>query len=277
MLHVGTSGWQYRDWRGSFYPRELPQRAWLSHYVGAFATVEVNNTFYRLPSRQTFASWAEALPEGFVMALKASRYLTHLKRLLEPAEPVARFLDRADPLGRHLGPVLLQLPPTLPREAGRLADTLDRFPSGCRVAVEFRHPSWFDDEVAALLAARNVALCLTDRGSRPTSPLWRTADWGYVRLHEGRARPRPCYGDAALGHWAERLAGLWPGGEDVFVYFNNDPGGCAVRDAARFAHLARRQGLEPTRVPAPAEVEGDQARTTRRPTGTPRRAREPGA
>lgn len=253
MLHVGTSGWQYRDWRGVLYPVGLAQREWLGHYAASFATVEVNSTFYRLPPAETFAQWAATLPEGFVMALKASRYLTHLKRLVEPAEPVARFLERTVPLQARLGPVLLQLPPTLTREASRLADALDRFPSTCRVAVELRHPSWFDDEIAALLAQRNVALCLTDRGSRPTTPLWRTSDWGYLRLHEGRAQPRPCYGDAALGRWAERLAGLWPNDEDVFAYFNNDPGGCAVRDAVRFAHLARRQGLHPTRVPDPLD------------------------
>lgn len=250
MLHVGTSGWQYRDWRGVLYPDDLPVRRWLEHYVGAFATVEVNSTFYRLPPTETFASWARTLPAGFVMALKASRYLTHIKRLGDPAEPVARFLERAAPLGAHLGPVLVQLPPNLKVDAPRLADALDRFPRTCRVAVELRHPSWFDDTVAELLAERNVALCLTDRGSRVLGPLWRTADWGYVRFHEGRANPRPCYGDAALGHWVERLAERWPGDEDVFVYFNNDPRGCAVRDAVRFAHLARRGGLQPSRVPS---------------------------
>ncbi len=249
MLYVGTSGWQYRDWRGVLYPEGLAMRGWLDHYVGAFATVEVNNTFYRLPPTETFTSWAGALPADFVMALKVSRYLTHIKRLSDPAEPVARFLERSAPLGRQLGPVLLQLPPNLAADLPRLVDTLDRFPPSCRVAVEFRHPSWFDDEVAALLAERNAALCLTDRGSRVTGPLWRTADWGYVRLHEGRAHPHPCYGDAALAHWVKRLGELWPADEDVFVYFNNDPRGCAVRNAVRFAHLAERQGLHPTRVP----------------------------
>lgn len=257
MLHVGTSGWQYRDWRGVLYPEDLPVRRWLAHYVEAFATVEVNNTFYRLPPTETFASWARALPPGFVMTLKASRYLTHIKRLADPAEPVARFLERAAPLREHLGPVLLQLPPTLAVDRPRLADTLDRFPSDCRVAVEFRHPSWFDDSVADLLAEHNAALCLTDRGSRVTGPLWRTADWGYVRFHEGRAHPWPCYGDAALDRWVGRVGELWPADEDVFGYFNNDPGGCAVRDAVRFARLARRRGLYPTRVPpAPADQAG---------------------
>ncbi len=250
MLHIGTSGWQYRDWRGVLYPEALPLRRWLEHYVGAFATVEVNNTFYRLPPRETFASWAGVLPPDFVMALKVSRYLTHLKRLRDPAEPVSRFLERTTPLGAHLGPVLLQLPPNLPADPSLLADTLDRFPRSLRLAVEFRHGSWFHESVAELLAERNVALCLTDRGSRVLGRLWRTADWGYVRFHEGRAQPRPCYGDTSLGHWVERLAGLWSGDEDVFAYFNNDPRGCAVRDAVRFARLARRGGLHPSRVPA---------------------------
>jgi uncharacterized protein YecE (DUF72 family) len=178
VLHVGTSGWQYRDWRGFLYPDDLPVRRWLEHYVGAFATVEVNSTFYRLPPTETFASWARTLPAGFVMALKASRYLTHIKRLGDPAEPVARFLERAAPLGAYLGPVLVQLPPNFKVDAPRLADALDRFPRTCRLAVELRHPSWFDDTVPELLAERNVALCLTDRGSRVLGPLWRTADWG---------------------------------------------------------------------------------------------------
>lgn len=254
MLFVGTSGWQYRDWRGTFYPSGVPTRRWLEHYAERFRTVEVNNTFYRLPPAETFAAWRATLPEDFVMALKLSRYLTHYKQLREPEEPVERFLRHAAPLGPRVGPLLLQLPPTLAADRSRLADTLDRFPASVRVAVEFRHPSWFDDETLSLLAARKVALVLADRRSRPLGLVERTADWGYLRFHEGRAKPWPCYGDQALGRWAERLASRWGPEDDVFVYFNNDPGGCAVRDACRFATLAERQGLRPTRVPAPGEV-----------------------
>jgi uncharacterized protein YecE (DUF72 family) len=253
-LYVGTSGWQYRDWRGSFYPEELPQRAWLEHYAARFRTVEVNNTFYRLPEAEVFDDWAARTPDDFVVVCKLSRYLTHVRRLRDPRQPMSLFFQRARGLGEKTGPVLLQLPPNMKADVGSLADALDARPPGARVAVEFRHDSWFRDDVAACLAERDAALCLTDRRARPQGPLWRTVPWGYVRFHEGTATPRPCYGDAALGHWAERLAELWPAQAEVFVFFNNDPRACAVRDAVRFARLAERAGLRPTRVPSPAEV-----------------------
>lgn len=245
---IGTSGWQYRDWRGRLYPTGLAQAHWLEHYADAFATVESNNAFYRLPERRTFEAWAARTPPDFRMAVKVSRYLTHIRRLRAPAEPVERFLDRIAGLGPKLGPVLLQLPPQLRRDDERLVDTLDRFPPELRVAVEFRHGSWFVEEVRRLLETRGVALCLADRRG-PLTPVWRTAGWTYLRFHEGRAAPAPCYGRQALASWADRLAGGWHADEDVWVFFNNDPQGCAPRDAARFARLARRSGLDPSRVP----------------------------
>jgi uncharacterized protein YecE (DUF72 family) len=251
-LAVGTSGWQYRDWRGRFYPERLAQAGWLEHYAARFQTVEVNNAFYRLPEATTFERWRRLTPEGFLITVKASRYLTHILRLARPAEPVARLLSRMEPLGDRLGAVLLQLPPTLQAEPGRLDATLACFPAGMRVAVEPRHRSWFSDEVRGVLERHGAALCLADRGSRPVTPLWRTADWAYLRLHEGSGGHAPCYGDTALGSWADRLADLWGRTADGYVYFNNDPRACAVRDAARFADLAARRGLEVTRVP-PAE------------------------
>lgn len=246
---VGTSGWQYKDWRGPFYPPKLAQARWLEHYVGCFDTVEVNNTFYRLPERETFAEWRERTPPGFVMTLKVSRYLTHIKRLAEPEEPVARFLDRAEPLGDRTGPLLLQLPPSLEVDVDRLVGALDEFPERSKLAVEFRHHSWFTDEVATALRDRNAALVLADRGSRVLGPLWATADWGYVRFHEGRGTPRPGYGRTALHSWAERIASLWPASADVYAYFNNDRHACAVRDASTFAHACTQVGLAPTRSP----------------------------
>ena len=250
---VGTSGWQYRSWRGPFYPEKLRQADWLEHYAERFQVVEVNNAFYRLPEPKTFAAWAERTPDDFVVGVKASRYLTHVRRLKDPAEPVGRFVDHVRHLGANLGPVLLQLPPNLPADLGALEDTLGRFPSGMRLAVEFRHESWFTDDTCRLLAARGAALCLADSPHRRT-PVWRTADWGYLRLHEGRARPRPCYGGRALNSWAGRLASLWEREADVYVFFNNDPHGCAVRDARVFARAAERAGLAPTRVPTAADV-----------------------
>jgi uncharacterized protein YecE (DUF72 family) len=253
MLFVGTSGWQYRDWRDSFYPREVAQSGWLRHFAERFATVEVNNSFYRLPERATFEHWREATPGDFLFAVKMSRYLTHVRRLRDPEEPVRRFFERAEGLGDKLGPVLLQLPPTLQADLGRLGDTLDRFPSGVRVAVEPRDDSWFDDGLRALLEDRGAALCLADSPRRRT-PVWRTAGWGFVRFHEGQGTPRPCYGERPLATWAERIAALWDAEADVFCYFNNDARACAVRDAVRFAELARAAGLRPTRVPTAAEI-----------------------
>jgi uncharacterized protein YecE (DUF72 family) len=249
---VGTSGWQYRDWRGRFYPDGLPQRRWLEHYAEQFATVELNNAFYRLPERATFEGWRARTPADFVMAVKASRYLTHIKRLREPEEPVARLLDRARGLGSRLGPVLLQLPPSLRVDVPLLDRCLRCFPAGVRVAVEPRHPSWWAEPVERLLAARGAALCWADRRGRPVTPRWRTTDWGYLRMHEGTATPRPRYGERALRSWAGRVADGWPDSADVFVYFNNDPGGAAITDAVAFAAAVRRLGRTVTRVPTEA-------------------------
>jgi uncharacterized protein YecE (DUF72 family) len=246
---IGTSGWQYRHWRGRLYPDGLAQSRWLERYLDAFRALEINATFYRLPAEATFAAWARRTPDDAVLAVKASRYLTHLRRLREPEEPVARLLGRARPLGRKLGAVLVQLPPDLRVAVAALERCLAAFPPGVRVAVEPRHPSWGRDDVRRLLADRDAALCLADRHG-PVGPLWRTASWGYLRLHEGRARPAPCYGRRALAGWAARLADAWDPDEDVLVFFNNDASGCAVRDAVVFAEEAGRVGLRPTRVPS---------------------------
>ncbi|MGH2816205.1 MAG: DUF72 domain-containing protein, partial [Actinomycetota bacterium] len=157
---VGTSGWQYRDWRGRLYPDGLAQARWLEHYAERFATVESNNAFYRLPEPGTFAAWAERTPPGFVMAVKASRFLTHTRRLRDPEEPVGRLMDHARHLGPKLGPVLLQLPPTLKADPPALERTLRAFPADVRVAVEPRHDSWWTDEIRDLLSAHGAALCL---------------------------------------------------------------------------------------------------------------------
>lgn len=252
-MWIGTSGWQYRQWRGSFYPHALPQPAWLGFYAERFDTVEVNNAFYRLPEASTFAAWRQRTPPGFVVAVKASRYLTHVKRLREPAEPVERFLSRAGELGPKLGPVLLQLPPTMRADHRLLADALDAFGARVRLTVEFRHESWFTESTCEVLRSRAVALCFADSPRRQT-PVWRTAPWGYLRFHEGRASPRPCYGRRALATWAERLAGIYAPDDEVFVYFNNDTNGCALRDARWFAQEVEKVGLRPTRVPGRGEV-----------------------
>ena len=238
---AGTSGWQYRDWRGAFYPPDVPQRRWLEYYVQQFATVENNGTFYRLPARETFASWRDRVPGDFVMTVKASRYLTHVRRLRDPAGPVARLLDAAAGLGDRLGPVLLQLPPDLRAAPEALRECLRQFPPAVRVAVEPRHESWWTDQVRDVLAAANAALCWADRNGSGRTPLWSTAAWGYLRFHEGDGVPWPSYREATLNAWAERIAAAW-GEADVYVYFNNAQNAAAPRDAARLAAAVTRRG-----------------------------------
>lgn len=250
---IGTSGWHYSSWRGCVYPPGLPPSRWLGHYAGLFATVELNNAFYRLPEASVFEGWAQALPDDFVVAVKASRYLTHIKRLHDPAEPAARLIERARFLGPKLGPILLQLPPNLGIDVDALTDTMAAFPAEVRLAVEFRHPSWFDPAVRRALTERGAALCLVDRRG-PVAPLWRTADWGYVRFHAGRGWIPGCYGPTALSAWARRVADLWPASAEVFAFFNNDAHACAPRDARRFAGALSRRGWSTSRVPAPGQV-----------------------
>jgi uncharacterized protein YecE (DUF72 family) len=239
----------YDDWRGRFYPKDLPRTRWLAHYAERHPCVELNNSFYRLPTRDRFERWAEQVPDEFVFAVKVSRYLSHIKRLVDPAEPVERFLDRAVGLGRHFGPSLLQLPPNLPRDDERLRAVLRCWPTRRhRLAIEFRHDSWFCAEVRDQLERAGVALCLTDRRSQRPEPAWATADWGYVRLHEGTASPWPSYGRRALRSWAERMRSLWPDG-DVWVFFNNDQRGAAIHDADT---LTRLVGPRPSRLSSAA-------------------------
>nr|MDQ3958534.1 DUF72 domain-containing protein [Actinomycetota bacterium] len=232
-LLIGTSGWQYKHWKARFYAG-IPQRAWLEHYAERFQTVEVNNAFYMLPKQETFESWRKRTPEDFVVGVKISRYLSHIKRLKDPQEPVERFLKHARWLGPKLGPLLLQLPPTLKIDLPALDETLTLFGKDVRVAVEVRHDTWFVEETKALLTEHGASFVLADRGSKPITPLWRTASWGYVRWHEGTARPRPCYSKKDMDEWAARIAGMWGPDDDVYAYFNNDPAGCALRDAVVF-------------------------------------------
>jgi len=232
-VRIGTSGWQYKDWRGVLYPEGLAQSRWLERYTEVFDTVELNNSFYRLPSADQFARWKKAVPTGFIVAAKLSRYLTHVRRLHDPAGPVDLFLERASHLGDHLGPVVAQLPPTLPKDALNLDRTLERFPRHVRVAVEFRHPSWFSDDIERILVDHQAALVWADRGGRLQNPSWRTADWLYLRMHGGSGTAGN-YGDRVLDTYTRTLARI---DGDAYVYFNNDATGNAVRNALS---LARR-------------------------------------
>lgn len=253
-MYLGTSGWQYRHWRETFYPKGLAQARWLEYFMERFQTVEINNAFYRLPSRETFEKWRERTPDDFVFAVKANRYMTHIKRLKDSEEPVVRYMENVVGLGPKLGPILIQLPPNLKIDLDNLDRTLGNFGKRVRIAVEFRHESWYVDETRALLEEHGAGNCWADRGSRPVTPLWRTADWGFLRFHEGAASPHPCYGRTSLQTWADRLAATWGPNGDTFVYFNNDPCACALRDARWFHAAATRAGLSPTRIPDANEV-----------------------
>ena len=255
-LLIGTSGWQYRDWRGAFYPAGVPAARWLEFYATLFPTVENNGTFYRLAARDTFAAWRSRTPDGFVMAVKASRYLTHIRRLREPGEPVARLLAAAAGLGDRLGPVLIQLPPTMRSDPALLDACLTEFATvartlqlaGLRICVEPRHQSWDTEQIKQILTHHNAALCWSDRLGRPLGPCWRTADWGYLRFHEGAAMPWPRYGQRSLKSWLSRIADTWPATASVFAYFNNDQNAAAPADAAALQAAADRAGWPVARI-----------------------------
>jgi uncharacterized protein YecE (DUF72 family) len=235
-IRVGCSGWQYADWRERFYPEGLPQRRWLEHYASVFDTVEVNSTFYRLAKPKAVAAWVEETPPDFEFAAKASRFLTHMKRLVDIDQGIQRYYDAIAPLAESpkLGPVLWQLPERFTRDIERLADALDKLPSG-RHAFEFRHPSWFeDDEALELLRRHGAALAVGDHPERPWQPWRATTDWTFVRFHFGHRGRRGNYSDAELSELAPRVAGL---ADDGYVYFNNDWEGFAVRNALRLRAL----------------------------------------
>jgi uncharacterized protein YecE (DUF72 family) len=235
-LWVGTSGYVYPHWRrGVFYPEGLRQRDELAWYAGKFRTVELNNPFYRLPEVTSFDRWREAVPEGFVFAVKASRYITHIKRLRDVEEPIALFLERAGKLGPALGPILFQLPPTFPADVGLLREFLQQLPGGYRWVIEFRHTSWHDPEVYQALGHRGVALCIPV-GGRVRPDLVTTAPFAYIRMHAG-AGGGGRFTAEQLEWWAGRVGALRRGGKDCYVYFNNDSGGHAPRDAM---HLLQR-------------------------------------
>lgn len=230
---TGTSGWQYKEWQGSFYPEDLPQDRMLAYYAERFPSVEVNNTFYRLPKEDVLRRWAATVPDGFRFVLKASRRITHNARLREGAlDPLDYLLRTASALGDRLGPILFQLPPNLKKDTDRLASFLEHLPRGTRAAFEFRHPSWWEDggpdELAELLRAHDAALCVASTEDGDT-PLIATAGYGYLRLRRER------YEDGELEAWAERVdAQPW---SEAYVFFKHEEEGTGPALAARFAAL----------------------------------------
>jgi uncharacterized protein YecE (DUF72 family) len=242
---IGCSGWQYKHWRGVFYPADLPEARWLEYYAERFSTVEINNTFYRLPDASTFARWARRSPTGFVFSVKASRFLTHLKKLKDPEVPLDLLLTRARRLGRALGPVLYQLPPRWPFNRDRLRAFVRALPRDIQHVVEFRDPSWYNDEAFGMLSRKHVALCLHDMAGSASIDLSRDAPprviggFVYCRFH-GPARYSGRYPDHMIARCAAWLADLSAAGLPIYAYFNNDAGGHAPRDAVRLRKAIAR-------------------------------------
>lgn len=236
-VRVGTSGWVYKHWRGVVYPKPLPVKHWFAHYATKFDTVEINNSFYRLASEDAYGEWRQQAPPGFLYAVKASRFLTHMKKLKDPVEPLANVLRRARLLGPHLGPVLYQLPPRWRCDPGRLRAFLELLPRDVTQVMEFRDPSWYTHAVRELLEAHGVGFCIHDLRGVP-SPEWVTARAVYVRFHgpTGHAYAGG-YPRERLRSWADWIAERRHVGHDVYVYFNNDDAGHAVFNALTLRDL----------------------------------------
>ena len=230
QIRIGTSGWNYTEWRGSFYPEDMKPAAMLAYYSARFSTVEVNNTFYRMPTAKVVEGWAATVPPNFSFVLKAPQRITHFARLRDVDEPVRLFCDTARLVGGKLGPLLFQLPPNFKVDAGRLADLLALLPPDVRAAFEFRNPTWFTDEVYTRLAARNAALCIADNDDGAT-PAVATADWGYLRL---RATG---YEDNDLRGWLATMHRVGERWRDAFVFFKHEDAGTGPALGARLATL----------------------------------------
>jgi uncharacterized protein YecE (DUF72 family) len=249
VIQVGTSGWQYGSWKGAFYPQKLPQRAWLSHYVTVFPVVEVNNSFYQLPKEGTFDKWRDETPAGFTFVIKASRYITHIRRLRNAKDSVELFWSRASRLEQKLGPVLFQLPPRFKADIELLREFLSLLPSQMKPAFEFRDDSWQRDEVCQALDLAGSAWVLADRPGARVAPIV-TGGWSYIRFHQGRPF-HPAYPRSKLARWADRIAEL--PARDTFIFFNNDPLAAAPRDAQILTELLRKRGQQVAEAPAADE------------------------
>jgi uncharacterized protein YecE (DUF72 family) len=228
-IRAGTSGYSYKEWKGNFYPEKLPAGEMLPFYAKRFSTVEINNTFYRMPSDKMLANWCEQVPEGFAFVLKAPQRITHIKKLKDVADDVAYLLKVVPALGDKRGPLLFQTPPFLRKNLELLRDFLGLLSRHDQPAFEFRHQSWFDEEVFALLREHNAALCLADADNELDIPFVSTAEWGYLRLR------RPEYTDDDLRHWAKRVQEqAW---KDAFVFFKHEDAGKGPQFASRFLEL----------------------------------------
>ena len=236
QLFIGTSGWHYASWLGPFYPERHPKPKMLAFYVGVFGATEINLSFYRQPTPEAVAAWRESTPEGFLFAWKVSRVITHLKRLKDVEENIAFVLGRAGGLGPKLGPLLVQLPPSLRADRDRLGTFLGLLPKDRRFTFEFRHPSWFEPPILDVLRDYDASLCLSDHAAAP-APFEATASFVYIRGHGPDGRYAGSYTDEALAQWSADIA-RWRGeGRDVYVYFDNDVKSAAPEDADRLIAL----------------------------------------
>ena len=235
-IRIGTSGWNYDHWKGPFYPDDLAQKDWLAFYAERFPTVEVNNTFYQLPEKKTVRAWLDDAPDDFVFAVKASRYITHMKKLKDPKESLRRFLEATEVFGDRLGPVLFQLPPSWNVNEERLATFLEALPDDLRCAFEFRDESWFNDDIMELLRSHGSAFCVYHLAGR-RSPKEVTADFTYVRLHGPGDKYEGSYDQRALSGWAGAFSSWADKGLDVFCYFDNDDSGYAAKNAGSLAEM----------------------------------------
>jgi uncharacterized protein YecE (DUF72 family) len=235
-VRIGTSGWHYKHWLGNFYPAGTPAATYLSYYVQHFNSVEINNSFYKLPSTETLTDWLRAVPENFLFAIKASRFITHMKKLKEPQQSMALFLERIQVLGEKLGPVLFQLPPSWRFNQERFASFLQALPTTCRYAFEFRDQSWYTDSTYQLLQDYNCAFCIYDFAYHQ-SPVVITTDFVYVRLHGPENKYDGSYSDQVLSDWASRSKMWISQGKQVYIYFDNDIHGHAPVDAQRLQQM----------------------------------------
>lgn len=238
-IFIGTSGWIYNHWRGPFYPQKLPAKTWLGYYATRFRTVEINNSFYKLPTENALRSWREGSPPGFIFAVKASRFITHMKKLGDPVETGRNFLSRVIPLGEKLGPILFQLPPRWHYNHERFAAFLASLPDDHRYAFEFRDETWWNDRAFDELRKKNAAFCAFELDRR-RSPLMVTAEFAYMRLHGPGGAYRGGYSDESLAGYAAEIVGWAAEGKDVYCYFDNDEYGHAPRDAARMVGVVER-------------------------------------
>ncbi|MFW5970155.1 MAG: DUF72 domain-containing protein [Halofilum sp. (in: g-proteobacteria)] len=236
-LCIGTSGWAYPHWSGPFYPEDLQEEERLAYYARHFRSVEINNSFYQLPAAATLARWRDTVPGDFTFAIKASRYVTHMKKLKNPGETMPGFLERVGKLGDRLGPILFQLPPRWHSNPERLRYFLSMLPGNLRYTFEFRDPSWFEDAVLGQLRGFGAAFCIYDLAGART-PLHLTADFVYVRLHGPGSAYQGCYDEDTLRGWATTFRGWLREGRDVYCYFDNDEAGYAAINAMRLLELA---------------------------------------